>query len=436
MSRPAFLTSAPLAAVLLATSLIGASCSSAAEVTDADRSGGVTTPTTGTTLASGPTPTTESVRPDVSDPALEIPDDLGYLDVDRGNDEDGANNGAASGSSSPISGKGKGPQTEEPASPSGDPLAAGYKGPVGGWSLTEVLSETNIPFPTAAAGTAPLTGLQGSVTNRPAVVVKIDNSSKARPQAGVALADIVVEEEVEGGITRLAAIFHSNDSVVGPVRSGRTTDASFINSLGEPALVYSGANRIIDDVLLSFDQIQNFSAARNGGYWRDTSRRAPADLFAETSSYNNTGNSPPAWFHYRDVGVASAGTPTTSVTVRFGNSRADWSWDGSGWLRTQNGSAHVADTGERVTAANIVVAEVPSFDTGLRDSGGGVIPEFVWAGAGAVTVFTDGKRIDGQWVRPRLIDPAVLQAADGSIIELTPGVTWVELVEPNRLSSS
>ncbi len=431
----------------LTVSLVAAACSPSPEATSAAESDVVDASATETTMMSDEPISTDDSADDGADeqsfpddPAPEIPSELSFADPSAQADAQaepttGADDPVASGSR-PIASQNKGPQTETPAGPSGDPFAAGYKGPVGGWGLTEVLSETIVPLPSVTPGTAPLTGLAGSIPHRPAVVVKIDNSSKARPQAGVALADIVIEQEVEGGVTRLAAIFHTNDATVGPIRSARSTDVSFISALGDPAFVYSGANQITDDVILSSSEVQNFSASRNGGFWRESSRRAPSNVFADVNSFNNTGSSPPAWFHYRASGVASPGTPTTSVNVRFGGSRAAWSWDGATWLRSQNGSAHVADTGQRVTAANVIVAEVPSFDTGLRDSGGGVIPEFVWAGAGAVTVFTDGKRIDGQWVRPRLVDPAVLQAADGSIIELTPGVTWVELVEPNRLSSS
>ena len=91
-----------------------------------------------------------------------------------------------------------------------------------------------------------LTGLPGTVPDRPAAVVKIDNGGPARPQTGLNAADIVVEEEVEGGITRFAAVFHSTPSVVGPVRSGRTTDIGIINGLGSPLLLYSGANQVTD----------------------------------------------------------------------------------------------------------------------------------------------------------------------------------------------
>src|SRR6188474_3853212 len=63
---------------------------------------------------------------------------------------------------------------------------------------------------TTAAPTAPLAPLTGlpvedtAKVDRVALIVKIDNANEARPQAGLAEADVIFEEMVEGGITRLA----------------------------------------------------------------------------------------------------------------------------------------------------------------------------------------------------------------------------------------
>ena len=43
----------------------------------------------------------------------------------------------------------------------------------------------------------------------PILAVKIDDTSLARPQIGIEDADVVYIEQVEGGLTRLAAIFSS-----------------------------------------------------------------------------------------------------------------------------------------------------------------------------------------------------------------------------------
>ena len=71
-------------------------------------------------------------------------------------------------------------------------------------------STTTTTTTTAPAPPCPLTGLpapNGSVPQRPAMAVKIDNYPAGRPQSGLDKADIVFEEPVEGGITRYAAVF-------------------------------------------------------------------------------------------------------------------------------------------------------------------------------------------------------------------------------------
>ncbi|MEL6983302.1 MAG: DUF3048 domain-containing protein, partial [Actinomycetota bacterium] len=79
-----------------------------------------------------------------------------------------------------------------------------YQGVLGNLGRDQVVTAAVTAPPSTAAGVLPLTGLPGEVPNRPAAVVKIDNGSPARPQSGLNAADIVIEEEVEGGITRFA----------------------------------------------------------------------------------------------------------------------------------------------------------------------------------------------------------------------------------------
>ena len=106
--------------------------------------------------------------------------------------------------------------------------------------------------PAVAANAGPLTGLAVDPPGpaRPALVVKIDNAPKARPQAGINDADVVVEEGVEGGVTRFATLFQSHDApAVGPVRSARSTDLLFARQLGRPLFAYSGANAVFEDLV-------------------------------------------------------------------------------------------------------------------------------------------------------------------------------------------
>lgn len=305
-----------------------------------------------------------------------------------------------------------------------------YTGIVGKLGPDEVVAAAVVDPPTVAAGILPLTGLPGTVPNRPAAVVKIDNGSKARPQSGLNAADIVIEEEVEGGITRFAAVFHSNSSVVGPVRSGRTTDIGVMNSFGSPLLMYSGANTVTDTLIRNQTSIQNRSYDTSSGYWRNSARKSPSNLYSDTGPHwdSATGGPPPPQFAYRAVGEGAVGDSVTSFKVSYKASKASWAWDGSAWLRSHGTTPHMTASGERVSAVNVVVAEADKVASGMVDVSGATVPEFVFVGSGKVTVFTDGKRIEGVWTKPTLRSVATLTRGDGSVIELTPGRTWIELI--------
>ena len=62
------------------------------------------------------------------------------------------------------------------------------------------------------------------------MVAKIDNTYASAPQIGLGEADMVVEELVEGGLTRLAAFYYSEiPGDVGPVRSMRASDIGIVS---------------------------------------------------------------------------------------------------------------------------------------------------------------------------------------------------------------
>lgn len=61
----------------------------------------------------------------------------------------------------------------------------------------------------AADGASPLSGIAGGAGN-PVIMVKIDNVGPARPHTNISKADIVYVEQVEGGLTRIAAVYNSS----------------------------------------------------------------------------------------------------------------------------------------------------------------------------------------------------------------------------------
>ena len=100
----------------------------------------------------------------------------------------------------------------------------------------------------------------------------------------------------------------------------------------------------------------------------------------------------------------------------------------SGYVRTTNGAPHNdGNTGERINATNVVIMQTP-YRPSYADFKS---PEAVTIGGGAVTVLSGGKVQTGNWMRSSRTEGIALFAEDGSVIELQPGRTWVELADPN-----
>ena len=151
---------------------------------------------------------------------------------------------------------------------------------------TKATRPAAVPAPPTTAA-APLTGLPMDIgrARRPVLVVKIDNAPKARPQIGLNQADVVFEEGVEGGITRFAALYHSEGSKpVGPVRSARTTDIRLISALRHPLFAYSGANATFQRKVHEAPLVDVGFDAHSDRYHRDSARPSPYNLFSRPRS--------------------------------------------------------------------------------------------------------------------------------------------------------
>ncbi|MGH9156185.1 MAG: DUF3048 domain-containing protein [Acidimicrobiales bacterium] len=305
-------------------------------------------------------------------------------------------------------------------------------------------TSTTVPADPAPAG-GPLTGLpiEAARAGRPALIVKIDNAPKGRPQAGINQADVVLEEMVEGGITRLAVVFHSQEPAsVGPIRSARTTDILFGTALNHPLFAYSGANANFAGQVASSALVDVGQGKSPGDYRREKDRPQTYDLFSSVPKLYDPlpigAGPPPPLFRYRPEGqpsTAAGAANTAGVTLTFkANVRTEvaWAWDaGSGtWTRKQNGTAHVDADGAQVAPRNVVVQFVSYRDTGQKDRSGAVVPEANLIGEGDVWVFTDGKVTSGRWKKAS--PEAVTEYLDsaGEPIALTAGQTWLELPQP------
>ena len=116
------------------------------------------------------------------------------------------------------------------------------------------------------------------------LIFKIDNVPQARPPTGLTKADIVYLLPVEGGLSRIFAVFSSHiPPVVGPVRSSREEDIQLLRQFGRPAFAFSGAQPRLLPVV-EHARIVDLYAGIVGGYFRGSNRIAPYNLYATTKT--------------------------------------------------------------------------------------------------------------------------------------------------------
>jgi hypothetical protein len=300
--------------------------------------------------------------------------------------------------------------------------------------VTPTPSKTTAKPKPKAPTVDPLTG--GKITRGAVVAVKIDDTASARPQIGLDQADIVYIEQVEGGLTRLVALFHSRKPVpVGPVRSVRANDPELLSQYGPIAFVASGGG---GDSLPALDHsiLKSDINDRGGpGFSRDGNRPVPYNLMLNFNVLPATlgAQAKPMGFTWTSSTTRVVGYPkaTTLNTVVGGTPvRFDWNASLHKYVRVIDGNVQHAASGAPIATPNVIVqfckGHVNPHDI---DAAGnpGFFTESI--GYGKVVVFRDGHRIDGHWQRKSLGTGTALRDKYGKPIALAPGGAWVVLVD-------
>ncbi|MEM7142818.1 MAG: DUF3048 domain-containing protein [Actinomycetota bacterium] len=277
---------------------------------------------------------------------------------------------------------------------------------------------------------------------RPALAVKIDNVGPARPQAGINQADIVYVEEVEGGLTRLAAVFHSEGAdVIGPIRSMRTGDMDLLAQLNGPLFSNSGGNRGARAALAGSPLVDVGVNAFNDLYYREPERRAPHNLFSNAFNLWSVGRNldgtapPPPIFEFRTPGDPVPGTTfnTSRVRIDYGSTVVEYAWNGTSWDRSQDGSPTIDADGVRVSPTTVVV----QFVEYVASAADARSPEAVSIGSGGAWILTGGVNVLAAWSRETLEDKTEYRVPDlGTEIPILPGKIWIELPRPGNATTS
>ena len=305
-------------------------------------------------------------------------------------------------------------------------------------SLTspDALTKVRSPF-AAPAKENSISGRIGG--DGPVLVVKIDDSRAAHPQIGLEDADIIYIEQVEGGSTRLAAIFASTiPTRVGPVRSARVSDIELLSQYGRVGFAYSGAQRkLLPEI--SAANLHDFGAQKNSPtiFTTDPTRTPPfamvlrADLLMELASSKGLtlARSKNMGWDFDDS--ISSGADIDSVRVSWPSNSYDahWSKTENRWLLDSQSQPKIADSGVRLGASTFVIQLVSITDSIYKDKVGGVTPFSATIGSGSGYVLRNGKSIKANWSRPTAEDGTTWKTPQGEEIFFEKGQIWVALTD-------
>lgn len=285
-----------------------------------------------------------------------------------------------------------------------------------------------------------------SAKDRLPLAVMVDNTSGAYPHAGLDKADLVYEAFVEGGITRLMAVYWRQEAEkIMPVRSARTPFVIWASELGAMyghaggASTDNDANALGQIVEWAIRDLNAFSDIANRYYYRDSERTGPYDLATSTSflrqaasQLGHTGAPAVESWKFREPGTPlPRGVDAFGIEIDFQGrlyswQYIQWKWDerAARYLRFQFGGPHLdAITGQQLAFATVIVMEVPGR---VVDADGHVVLEQL--GSGDATVFTGGQAYAGTWKKETRESRTRFYTPTGEEIVFERGPIFIEVL--------
>ena len=300
----------------------------------------------------------------------------------------------------------------------------------------DALFKVKSPF----AEAPPENSISGRVgSDGPVLVVKIDDTSMAHPQIGLEDADLVYIEEVEGGSTRLAAVFSSKiPARIGPVRSARISDVELLAQYGRVGFAYSGAQKKMLPVIAAAN-VHDLGAQRNSStiFTTDPTRTPPyamvlrADLLLELAKTRGLEFAQSKNMGWKFGKAPQEGVAITSAQVSWTASSYDvqWSKQENRWLLDFRKEPNVSESGQHLGASTFVIQMVSITNSIYKDKNGGITPLSTTVGSGSGYILRNGKSIKATWSRPTAEEGTRWMSMSGEEITFEKGQIWVALTD-------
>lgn len=309
------------------------------------------------------------------------------------------------------------------------------------------------PEPEPEQNVNPLTGLEidENTIGKRTVAIMVENHPEARPQWGMTdenyAPDIILEAEVEGGITRtmwLFGDFNHLPEMVGPVRSARPPYVKF-SELFDAIYIHWGqsgttSDYVGADTVITQDGVNNINQLSYYGsialfdrcYDRDVSLEHTGVLYGdrlptaieEYGYRTEIEEEKMTRLEFNNEPVPLGETKCTSLTCLISGR----SWYKNWTYSEEDKLYHTSDFDNDLTRENILIL----FDTTeyiYKASKGVSYCNYLLAG-GEGKLASQGTIIDIVWSVED--GKLVLKDANGEIVKLNPGKTWIGYASGNQ----
>jgi len=263
------------------------------------------------------------------------------------------------------------------------------------------------------------------------LAVKIGNTFPERPPTGLARADIVYLIPVEGGLSRIMAVFSSHyPSVIGPVRSAREDDLQLLRQFGRPAFAWSGAQPRLVPVVKHARTVDLYALTARG-YFRTVDRVAPYNLYARTRTLLKQARHASV---ARDIGFRFGLPPpgghqlrSKSVSYPAASFRFTWSPAEGRWLVRMDGSRAISVGAGQLSAPTVVIQRVVVALSRFLEQGPMMPPDATTVGSGTAVVLRNGKAYHARWSRPSADGGTTFTTDSGKPMTFARGPVWIVL---------
>jgi hypothetical protein len=326
-----------------------------------------------------------------------------------------------------------------PAVATGLALVIGLTSAACGGSDPAPSTATTTTTPTATPTPEPRSSLLSGrdAKDGPVLVVKLDNSRAAIPHIGLTSADVVYVQQVEGGISRLAAVYSTRyPKRVAPVRSARETDAQLLPQYGEVPLGFSGSVASVHALIRKAGLVDVSEDRGGAGYFRLSGRYAPHNLAARPSVLLERAGPRPApqsvGFTFAPTAPAG-GTAATQVTATMPAARVRFDYRPStkAYAVSLDGKPDRTKAEGQVAATTVIIQSVRVRNLARVDTSGARVPVSTTVGTGKAVVLRDGKSWNVTWSRPS-VDQPTRWIYQGQDFPMNPGQIWVVLLDKER----